>query len=247
MSGGADALAARVEQLVVEQWFADPPPMLRAMASQPTKAVARAFVLEWTKFSRLFPRWVGAIVSNCAEFEVIAFEVENLMTEVVRDPAAGENHYELLVRLGVGAGLDRITIESYQPCPEAEAAFAWWWQMARQPDWVLGFAAVNGLEILGDRNLPRKHGLSQGTGLAVDVWRSSGIDDHALEFFRVSDAADEHHGSDTVQILARHTPAAAERRMLEVLQESIGYLRRHWEGVGRVWQLEEERGERGTG
>src|ERR1700681_4629257 len=110
----AEAFAARVEAVAVEGWFADPPPFLRAMATAPTVAVARAFVLEWTKFSRWFPRWVGAVMSNCPEFDVLAFEVENLMSEVVRDPTAGTNHYELLIRLGAGAGLDRTTIESHR-------------------------------------------------------------------------------------------------------------------------------------
>ncbi|HLY82145.1 MAG TPA: hypothetical protein VKQ71_04125 [Acidimicrobiales bacterium] len=90
-----EAFAATVEAIVADGWFRDPPPFLRAMATAPTVAVARAFVLEWTRFSRCFPRWVGAVMSNCPEFDVLAYEVENLMSEVVRDPAAGTNHYEL--------------------------------------------------------------------------------------------------------------------------------------------------------
>src|SRR5579859_6311362 len=180
----AEAFATKVETIVADGWFRDPPPFLRAMASAPTVAVARAFVLEWTKFSRSFPRWVGAVMSNCPEFDVLAYEVENLMSEVVRDPTAGTNHYELLIRLGAGAGLDRSTIESHRPSLQADRAFAYWDGMARQPDWLLGFAAVNGLEILGDRTLPRRQGLVQGTGLDPDPWGATGIRQEALEFFR---------------------------------------------------------------
>jgi len=201
-----EEFAARVETVVVDGWFRNPPPFLRSMASAPTLAVARAFVLEWTKFSRWFPRWVGAVMSNCGEFDVLAFEVENLMSEVVRDPAAGTNHYELLIRLGAGAGLDRDTIESHQPCRQSGQAFAYWDRMARQPDWLLGFAAVNGLEILGDRSLSGRQGDGQGTGLDPGPWAATGIADEALEFFRVSDAADAAHGNATVRLLARHTP-----------------------------------------
>jgi len=85
LEGSAD-FARRIEELVIERWFRDPPPFLRQMATTPTSTTAQAFVLEWTKFSRQFPRWVGAIIANCPEFDVIAFEVENLMTEVVRTP-----------------------------------------------------------------------------------------------------------------------------------------------------------------
>ncbi len=230
----ADTFAADVEAVVVDGWFRDPPPFLEAMASAPTLATARAFVLEWTKFSQRFPRWVGGVMSNCPEFDVLAYEVENLMSEVVRDPMAGTNHYELLIRLGDGAGLDRATIESHRSCAEAETAFAYWDRMARQADWLLGFAAVNGLEILGDRNLPRRHGLARGTGLDPDPWGATGIPHEALEFFRVSDAADAAHGNATVGILARHTPADRHQAVLAVLVESMGHLRVMMGGLARL-------------
>ena len=238
----ADDFAGRVEAFVVDHWFRDPPPFLQAMASAPTMAIARAFVLEWTKFSRGFPRWVGAVMSNCPEFDVLAFEVENLMSEVVRDPSAGTNHYELLVRLGAGAGLGRDAIEAHRPSPEAVEAFAYWDRTARQPDWLLGFTAVNGLEILGDHDLPRRHGLAQGTGLGVDPWAATRLDEEALEFFRVSDAADAAHGNDTLAIIARHTPAGREGEVLGVLGESFGHLRRMMDGL---WELSEGTGEEG--
>jgi pyrroloquinoline quinone (PQQ) biosynthesis protein C len=237
-----DDFAARVEAIAVDEWFRDPPPFLRAMSSRPTIAIARAFVLEWTKFSRWFPRWVGAVMSNCPEFDVLAFEVENLWSEVVRDPAAATNHYELLMRLGVGAGLERDVIEAHQPSAETVEAFAWWNRMARQPDWLLGFTAVNGLEILGDRNLPRRHGLAQGTGLAVDPWRALGLDEEALEFFRVSDDADAVHGNETVAIIAGYTATDRENEVLTVLGESMQHLRGM---MGGLSDLADQVGEEG--
>lgn len=238
----ADAVRRRVEEAVVDGWFRHPPEIVRVMSTAPTPAVARAFVYEWTKFSRRFPRWVGAVVSNCPHFDVIAFEVENLMSEVVRDPAAGTNHHELLIRLGTGAGSDRSTIEAHESSGAARDAFAWWWEMARQPDWLLGFTAINGLEILGDRALPRAYGLAQGTGLAPDPWAATGIAPDALEFFRVSDEADAGHGSETVDIIARYTPAERADEVLGVLDESMHRLRKMmdamWELAGALEQEE---------
>ncbi|HWO94017.1 MAG TPA: iron-containing redox enzyme family protein [Dehalococcoidia bacterium] len=234
--------AERIERLVVDEYFRNPPPFVRAMASEPTLGVARAFVIEWTKFSLQFPRWVGQIVANCPEFPVIAFEIENLMSEVVRDPAADTNHYELLIRLGDALGLSRSEIESHQPSDEAKRAFSYWWDAARQPDWLLGFAAINGLEILGDRTLPRRHGLSQGTGLAVHPWTRLGLPEAALEFFRVSDEADEGHGRETVEILARY--AHDDERMsqaMEALRRTIGELRSMMDGMQRVAEAMETR------
>jgi pyrroloquinoline quinone (PQQ) biosynthesis protein C len=231
------AFAEQIEDLVVTEWFRNPPTFLQAMASKPTIAIARSFVLEWTKFSRWFPRWVGAVMANCPEFDVLAFEVENLMSEVVRDPAAGTNHYELLMRLGAATGLDRQAVEGHQASPAALNAFEWWDRMARQPDWLLGFTAVNGLEILGDRNLPRRHGVGQGTGLAVDPWTATGLGDDALEFFRVSDEADAAHGNASVEIIARYTEPGREKEVLAVLRESIDYLRRM---MGGLWDLAQQ-------
>src|SRR5438270_2137545 len=229
------AMATRVEQLVVDRWFRDPPPLIAAMAAKPTTGATRAFVLQWTKFSRLFPRWVGSIMSNCPEFPVIAYLVENLMSEVVRDPASNDNHYELLIKLGAGVGLTREEIESNPVLPESAATFEWLWQMARQADWLIGFTAVNGLEILGDSALPARYGVHQGTGIAVRPYAESlGLDGDALEFFEVSDAADAEHGSETVGIISRYTESGREDEVLGVLGESMDRLRTMMDAMWRL-------------
>jgi len=228
-------MAARVRRLVVDGWFRDPPPLIAAMAARPTVGATRAFVLQWTKFSRLFPRWVGSIISNCPEFPVIAYLVENLMSEVVRDPASEDNHYELLITLGAGVGLSREQIESDPVLPESAATFEWLWQMARQPDWLVGFTAINGLEILGDSNLPARYGLTQGTGIAARPYAQAlGLDHDALEFFEVSDAADAGHGSETVEIVARYTEPGREDEVLGVLSASMDRMRTMMDAMWRL-------------
>ncbi len=231
----SEAMARRVEEAVVDGWFRDPPPLIAAMASEPTLGVTRAFVLQWTKFSRLFPRWVGAIISNCPEFAVVAYEVENLMSEVVRDPAGDDNHYELLIRLGESVGLTRADIEDHPVLTEASEAFGWLWEKARDPDWLVGFTAINGLEILGDRNLPLKYGVGAGTGLAPEPYAEAlGLGEASLEFFEVSDEADAGHGHDTVEIIAHYTPGGRQGDILAVLIESMARLRRM---MNAVWDL----------
>ncbi|HWG72469.1 MAG TPA: iron-containing redox enzyme family protein [Acidimicrobiales bacterium] len=228
-------MARRVEETVMEGWFRDPPPLIAAMASEPTLGVTRALVLQWTKFSRLFPRWVGAIVSNCPESAVVAYEVENLMSEVVRDPAGDDNHYELLIRLGESVGLTRAEIEAHPVLTEASETFEWLWEQARHPDWLVGFTAVNGLEILGDRNLPLKYGSTAGTGLGPEPYaRTLRLGGDALEFFEVSDQADAGHGHETVDIIARYTPSGREDDILMVLTAGMARLRRM---MNSVWDL----------
>lgn len=225
----------RIERAVVERWFQDPPALIAAMSSEPTVAVTRAFVLQWTKFSRLFPRWVGAIISNCPDFPVIAYEVENLMSEVVRDPTSDENHYELLIKLGESVGLSRDEIEAHPVLPEAAELFAWLWDRARDPDWLIGFTAVNGLEILGDSTLPAKYGVGAGTGLAPEPYAQTlGLGEDSLEFFEVSDRADAGHGHATVEIIARYTPVGRDDDILAVLTEAMARLRLM---LDAVWDL----------
>jgi pyrroloquinoline quinone (PQQ) biosynthesis protein C len=231
----SETMARRVEEAVVDGWFRDPPPLIAAMSSEPTIGVTRAFVLQWTKFSRLFPRWVGAIISNCPEFAVIAYEIENLMSEVVREPASDDNHYELLIRLGESVGLARAEIEAHPVLTEASETFGWLWEKARHPDWLVGFTAVNGLEILGDRNLPMKYGIRAGTGLVAEPYaRTLGLAEDSLEFFEVSDQADAGHGQKTVELIARFTPAGREDDILAVLTEATVRLRRM---MNAVWDL----------
>ncbi|TAN31018.1 hypothetical protein EPN29_14190 [bacterium] len=229
------SMASRVEKAVIEGWFLDPPPLIAAMANGPTIGVTRAFVLQWTKFSRLFPRWVGSIMSNCPEFAVLAYEVENLMSEVVRDPESDGNHYQLLTRLGESVGLSQNEIETYPELPQSSDLFEWLWRKARNPDWLIGFAAVNGLEILGDRNLPLKYGVQSGTGLNPEPYADIlGLEEENLEFFRVSDQADAGHGHETVEILARYTPAGREDEILAVLKEAMDQLRLM---MNALWEL----------
>lgn len=228
-------MLVRIEETVVDGWFRDPPPLIKAMSTSPTVGVTRAFVLQWTKFSRLFPRWVGAIMSNCPDFAVLAYEVENLMSEVVRDSKGDDNHYHLLIKLGESVGLTSEEIEEFPVLEEASQTFEWLWKKARDPDWLVGFAAVNGLEILGDRTLPSKYGLEVGTGLAPKPYASSlGLKESSLEFFQVSDEADAGHGRATVEILARHTPAGREDEVLGVLKEAMSRLRTMMDAV---WKL----------
>jgi pyrroloquinoline quinone (PQQ) biosynthesis protein C len=233
-----EAMGRRVEEAVVDGWFRDPPPLIAAMASEPTLGVIRAFVLQWTKFSRLFPRWVGAIISNCPEPAVIAYEVENLMSEVVRDPAGDDNHYELLIRLGESVGLGRGEIEAHPVLSEGSEVFGWLWEQARDPDWLVGFTAVNGLEILGDRNLPLNYGVGTGTGLAPEPYaRALGLGEASLEFFKLGDEADAGHGHETVELIARYTRAGREGEILAVLLDAMARLRRM---MNAVWELATE-------
>jgi pyrroloquinoline-quinone synthase len=178
---------------------------------------------------------VGSIISNCSEPEVIVYEVANLMSEVVRDDQGGDSHYELLIRLGESVGLERSAVESHAALPGAEDLFQWLWSKARDSDWLVGFAAVNGLEILGDRNLPDRYELAVGTGLSPEPYsRSLGLSPRELEFFEVSDKADAGHGGDTVAILARFTPASREDEILAILDEAFARLRGMME---EVWDL----------
>lgn len=233
-----NSFARAIESLVVEKWFKELPALIASMSSKPSVGTTKAFVLQWSKFSQLFPRWIGSIMSNCTEFQVIAYEVENLMSEVVKDPAGDDNHYELLIRLGKSIGLARNDIEDFPVLPESSHTFEWLWSKARDPDWLIGFTAINGLEILGDRNLPKRYGLDSGTGLSPAPYSQSlGLTRDDIEFFEVSDNADAGHGSETVRIIATYTPREREDEILELLGETTDRLRAMTDAM---WKLANE-------
>ena len=72
--------------------------------------------------------------------------------------------------------------------------------------------------------------------MAPDVWARTGISEHALEFFRVSDAADEGHGRETVEIIARYTPPDRQDEIVVVLDQTMDQLRRMMDGLWKLAQ-----------
>ena len=138
---------------------------------------------------------------------------------------------QVLVAITCGANMNfdrlRFVAERAEVGEEREALFA-----VTLPEKRGSFKRL--CEILGDRNLPRRHGLVQGTGLDPDPWAATGIPEEALEFFRVSDEADADHGNATVQILARHTPSDRRLDVLDVLGDTMRSLRQMMDGLAEL-------------
>jgi pyrroloquinoline quinone (PQQ) biosynthesis protein C len=89
--------------------------------------------------------------------------------------------------------------------------------------------------MLGDRNLPLKHGVEAGTGLAPEPYAQAlGLEEASLEFFQVSEEADAGHGHETVEIIARYTPVGREDDIVAVLIEAMARLRLM---MNAVWDL----------
>jgi pyrroloquinoline quinone (PQQ) biosynthesis protein C len=123
-------------------------------------------------------------------------------------------------------GISREEIENFPTLEAVTSTFDWLWSKARDPDWLVGFTAVNGLEILGDRNLPSKYRLKAGTGLDPDPYfKHLGLSQDATQFFEVSDKADAGHGHETVRIIADYTPEHRQNEILQILDESMQRLR----------------------
>lgn len=195
---------------------------------------AAVFAREHCVFARHFPRWFGAIISNCPEMEARQYMIENMYVEEVKDPAISTGHYESMVNFAVALGLNRKFVNSYNGAIYTRMALAYWDRASRVWPWLEGFAAVAGLE--GARGpLVKKMGRTRP--MNASVWGQLGLKGKAMEHWQAADEADlpeGGHGDMTLKILAKFADTPAKRaRVLEVLEESMQVRWTHFDAIGR--------------
>lgn len=195
---------------------------------------AAIFAREHCVFARYFPRWFGAIISNCPEMEARQYMIENMYVEEVKDPAISTGHYESMVNFAVALGLNRKFINGYEGATYTRMALAYWDRASRAWPWLDAFAAVAGLE--GARGpLVKKMGRTRP--MDKSVWARLGLKDKAMEHWDAAEEADlpeGGHGDMTLKILAKFSDTPQKRaRVLDVLEESMQVRWAHFDAIGR--------------
>jgi pyrroloquinoline quinone (PQQ) biosynthesis protein C len=195
---------------------------------------AAVFAREHCVFARHFPRWFGAIISNCPEMEPRQYMIDNMFVEEVKDPAISTGHYESMVNFAVALGQSRKFINEYQGAIYTRMALAYWDRASRAWPWLESFAAVAGLE--GARG-PLVAKMGRTRPMSKEIWGRLGLKPKAMEHWEAAEEADlpeGGHGDMTLKILAKYADTAEKRaRVLEVLEESMQVRWFHFDNIGK--------------
>lgn len=195
---------------------------------------AAVFAREHCVFARHFPRWFGAMISNCPEMAVRQYMIDNMYVEEVKDPGISTSHYDSMANFAVALGFKRKFIDTYEGAIYTRMALAYWDRASRAWPWLEAFAAVAGLE--GARGpLVKKMGRTRP--MNRDVWGRLGLNDKAMEHWQAADEADlpeGGHGDMCLKILARYADTGEKRaRVLAILEESMQVRWYHFDAIGR--------------
>jgi pyrroloquinoline-quinone synthase len=128
-----------------------------------------------------FPRYVSAVHSNTPDMPTRQMLLENLNEE----EGGTENHPELFLRFGEGAGVARDEVVAADARAETTACVDTFMSLARNPNHLVGLAALYAYE-------SQQHELSGVKVKNLDVHYGI-MDEKAYEFFKVHIAADVWH------------------------------------------------------
>ena len=163
-----------------------------------TKGRARMFALQ----HRLNTRHRNSVLklkvaTNCSDWETRMRIIRACSEEVIADHehGGGRAHWQILEDLGVRIGLSKRKIQTAEPLPSTELAWAAWEGLMANRHWLEGIVANTCAERI---NVPgygkgafRKHGWF---GLERLRWRKIfALEEHELEFFELHSEADIEH------------------------------------------------------
>lgn len=196
---------------------------------------AKVYVREHAVFAAHFPRWFGSVVANCPHLGARRYMIENMFVEEVNDPTIDNGHYESLLDFAVALGLDREELYRYQGQVYTRLCLAYWDRATRALPWLEGFAAVGGLEAARSPSVLK---LGNTVTNSRSSWKPLDLPDSAMTHWSAADVADygsDGHGDMTLHILSEHaTTPEQQKRVLEVLAETMQVRSYHFECIGRA-------------
>ncbi|MBI4345348.1 MAG: CADD family putative folate metabolism protein [Elusimicrobia bacterium] len=150
-----------------------------------------------------FSRFVSAVHANCPDQGARQSLVENLRHE----EQGPENHPELWLRFAGAVGADRASVASAKAHAKTEACVETFDALSRNPDWLVGLAALYAYEAQQPKVARAKiDGLVERYGLTSK---------DALGFFQAHESADEWHSKTERDLLSEHadTPQRREKAL----------------------------------
>ncbi len=130
---------------------------------------------------KAFPRYLGAIYSNCQDMDMRRKVLENIVEEDMGE----ENHPELWLRFAEGLGISRESVQETEVLPETRRAVDNLEGLARSESCAAAMASIYAYEAMVPEVAETK---------IEGLQRFYGIDDpRTLKFFVVHEQADREH------------------------------------------------------
>ena len=170
-------------------------------------------------------------VQGGAPLEVKRVVWEHESDELINDPRAGMDHFNLTVKQGEVIGLKREDFDNAQVPAMVQACFHAWHHIAMRGHWLTSYAASHMLERRNNGKIVKGGGMSFRVGkkfeneLGINLKRMISLDVHVV--------ADTEHSENISEMFEKHvkTPEDCER-VLEGARESMAIDRAYRGALG---------------
>jgi pyrroloquinoline quinone (PQQ) biosynthesis protein C len=156
---------------------------------------------------------------------------EHESDELINDPRAGMDHFNLTVKQGEVIGLKRVDFETAQVPAMVQACFHAWHHIAMRGHWLTSYAASHMLERRNNGKIVKGGGMSFRVGkkfeneLGINLKRMISLDIHV--------AADMDHSENISEMFERYVKSSDDyERVLEGARESMAIDRAYRGALG---------------
>ena len=170
-------------------------------------------------------------VQGGAPLEVKRVIWEHESDELINDPRAGMDHFNLTVKQGEVIGLKREDFETAQVPAMVQACFHAWHHIAMRGHWLTSYAASHMLERRNNGKIVKGGGMSFRVGkkfeneLGINLKRMISLDVHV--------AADMDHSENISEMFERYVKSSDDfERVLEGARESMAIDRAYRGALG---------------
>jgi heme oxygenase-like protein len=170
-------------------------------------------------------------VQGGAPLEVKRVIWEHESDELINDPRAGMDHFNLTVKQGEVIGLKREDFETAQVPAMVQACFHAWHHIAMRGHWLTAYAASHMLERRNNGKIVKGGGMSFRVGkkfeneLGINLKRMISLDVHV--------AADMDHSENISEMFERYVKSSDDyERVLEGARESMAIDRAYRGALG---------------
>jgi len=223
-----DRLEDELNCMVNEQFVS---PEFRFLAETPLTIERAKFYTVQMVFYAANRRDCWGYVQGGAPLEVKRVIWEHESDELINDPRAGMDHFNLTVKQGEVIGLKREDFDNAQVPAMVQACFHAWHHIAMRGHWLTAYAASHMLERRNNGKIVKGGGMSFRVGkkfeneLGINLKRMISLDVHVV--------ADTEHSENISEMFEKYVKTAEDcERVLEGARESMAIDRAYRGALG---------------